>query len=304
MFGSTKLGKLFGIDLYVHGTFWLLPLFVLITGIGSDAGVIAFDLLFVFAVFACVALHEVGHALAAAMYGIRTRDITLYPVGGVAALEGMPEKPRQEIVVALAGPAVNVVIALGLFLGLVASDTALTLPGVSTPDVVGAFVGQLLVANVALCVFNLLPAFPMDGGRVLRALLAMRMTRLRATEVAVKVGTVMAVLFLVAGVVWVKFGLILIAVVVWLLGQAEVMRMRSGRDAGRTGSPGAGVLRLRGAGAAAGHGGRPRGAAVHRPRVGRGPRRVGALGRRCAGERTAALVESHSVSCPRGGWPE
>lgn len=226
MFGSTKLGKLLGIDLYVHGTFWLLPLFVLVTGIGSGAGVIAFDLLFVFAVFACVALHEVGHALAAAAYGIRTRHITLYPVGGVAAIEGMPEKPRQEIVIALAGPAVNVVIALALFLGLVVSDTAFALPGVSTPDVVADFVGQLLFANVLLCVFNLLPAFPMDGGRVLRALLATRMSRLRATEIAVKVGTVMAVLFLIAGVVQVHFGLIAIAVVVWLLGKAEVVRMR------------------------------------------------------------------------------
>ena len=226
MLGSMKLGKLFGIDLYVHGTFWLLPLFVLVTGFGASAVAVAFDLLFVFAVFGCVALHEVGHAVAAAMYGIRTRDITLYPVGGVAALEGMPEKPRHEVVVALAGPAVNVVIAVGLFLGLVASDTAFAPPGESTADVVGAFVGQLLVANVALCLFNLLPAFPMDGGRVLRALLSTRLPRLRATEVAVKVGSVMALLFLIAGVVWVKFGLIAIAVVVWVLGQAEVARMR------------------------------------------------------------------------------
>lgn len=227
MFGSTKLGKLFGIDLYVHGTFWLLPLFVLLTGLDSSAGALAFDLAFVFAVFGCVALHEVGHALAAAMYGIRTRDITLYPVGGVAALEGMPEKPRHEIVVALAGPAVNVVIAVGLFLGLAAADFAFV-PGASAPDIVEAFVSQLLVANVVLCVFNLLPAFPMDGGRVLRALLATRMTRLRATEVAVKVGTVMALLFLAAGVLLPKFGLILVAVMVWLLGQAELARLRVG----------------------------------------------------------------------------
>ena len=224
MLGSTKLGKLFGIDLYVHGTFWLLPLFVAVTGFGSPASEIAFDVLFVFAVFACVALHEVGHALAAAMYGIRTRDITLYPVGGIAALEGMPEKPRHEIVVALAGPAVNVVIAVGLFLGVLASGLLMPWDAVDyTPD---EFLARLFAANVALCVFNLVPAFPMDGGRVLRALLATRLTRLRATAVAVKVSTVMALLFLIAGVALVKFGLIAIAVVVWLLSQAELARLR------------------------------------------------------------------------------
>src|SRR5262245_65943547 len=122
MFSSWKLGKLFGIDTYVHATFWLLPLFVLMNSLGAGVGAIAFELLFVFAVFGCVVLHEVGHALAARAYGINTRHITLYPIGGVAALERMPEKPLQEVVVALAGPAVNVVIACGLLVGLVATD--------------------------------------------------------------------------------------------------------------------------------------------------------------------------------------
>ena len=122
MFQSMKLGKFFGIDLYVHGTFWLLPLFIFVSGwmSGSTPAVLAFDLAFMFAMFGCVALHEVGHALAARAYGIGTRDITLYPVGGVASLERMPEKPGREIAIALAGPAVNVVIAVGLFAGLVA----------------------------------------------------------------------------------------------------------------------------------------------------------------------------------------
>ena len=131
-----------------------------------------------------MALHEVGHALAAAAYGIRTRDITLYPVGGVASLERMPEKPGQEVAVALAGPAVNVVIAGGLVLGLFGGGLAL--PWELTTDLVVDFIHQVFFANVMLCAFNLLPAFPMDGGRVLRALLATRMPRLRATEVAVK----------------------------------------------------------------------------------------------------------------------
>lgn len=227
MFSSLKLGKIFGIDLYVHGTFWLLPLFVLFSGLGNGLDQIAFDVLFVFAVFGCIALHEFGHALAAAGYGIRTRDITLYPVGGVASLERMPERPGREISVALAGPAVNVVIAVGLFFVLVVSQTALVVPGLPTSDAAAAFLSQLLFANVGLVLFNLLPAFPMDGGRVLRALLATRMGRLRATEAAVAVSTVLAGVFLVAGVVFAKFGLIAVAVVVWMLGQAELAHVRA-----------------------------------------------------------------------------
>ncbi len=224
MFSSLKLGRLFGIDLYIHPTFWLLPLFVVMSGAGASAGELTSEVLFVFAVFACVALHEFGHALAAASYGIRTRDITLYPVGGVASLEGMPEKPGQEIVVALAGPAVNVVIAVGLLLGL--SAGGLALPWERMSDPIEAFVNRLLVANVFLVVFNLLPAFPMDGGRVLRALLATQMTRLRATEVAVTVGTVVAVLFFVGGFMIPQFSLMAISVVVWLMGQSELASLR------------------------------------------------------------------------------
>jgi len=224
MFGSLKLGKIFGIDLYLHSTFWLLPLFVLFTTLGAGLSALAFQLLFVFAVFACVALHEVGHALAARAYGIHTRDITLYPIGGVASLERMPEKPLQEVVVALAGPAVNVAIALGLLVGVVACD--MLLPWVSDGSLMELFVARLFWANVVLFVFNLLPAFPMDGGRVLRALLATRMPRLRATEVAVKVGTVVAIGLLVAGIAWASVNLIAIAVVVWLLSQAELGAIR------------------------------------------------------------------------------
>jgi Zn-dependent protease len=224
MFGSLKLGKLFGIETYIHNSFWLLPLFVLFQTFGKGVEVIAFNVLLVFAVFFCIALHEVGHALAAAAYGIRTRDITLYPIGGVASLEGMPRKPMHEVAVALAGPAVNVVIAAGLFLGVLVGDLAL--PWVSTPDFVEAFLGELFLANVVLCVFNLLPCFPMDGGRVLRALLATRMPRVRATEIAVKVGTVVAVLMLVAGLAIPQFSLIPLAIVVWLLGQAELAGVR------------------------------------------------------------------------------
>src|SRR5438309_311874 len=126
MLSLLKLGKLFGIDLFVHGTFWLLPLFVFLTGVASgNVAAAGFDVAVLLAAFGCVALHEVGHALAARYYGIRTRDITLYPIGGVASLERIPEKPGQEIVIALAGPLVNVLIAAGLFALLLVDQVAI-----------------------------------------------------------------------------------------------------------------------------------------------------------------------------------
>ncbi|MBA4066327.1 MAG: peptidase M50 [Isosphaera sp.] len=228
MFRSLRLGRFFGIDLYVHGTFWLLPLFVLLTGLSAGCSLAAAgaEVGFLFAVFGCVFLHEVGHALAARAYGVGTRDITLYPVGGVASLDRMPEKPGQEIAIALAGPAVNLVIAGALFAGFVGA--AFLTPWVPDPDnaldVLGA---RLMAANLVLTAFNLLPVFPMDGGRVLRAALATRLTRVRATEVAAGVGAVAAGVFLVAGLVLPHFGLVLLAAVVWLLGQAELAGVRA-----------------------------------------------------------------------------
>lgn len=230
MFSSLKLGKFFGIDLYVHGTFWLLPLLVLFSGLAAGDGLAAVggEVAFVFAVFGCVFLHEVGHALAARAYGIGTRDITLYPVGGVASLERMPEKPGREIAIALAGPAVNFVIAAALFVGFLASD-AITPWTVSAleADPVAGFAARLIFANLVLAVFNLLPAFPMDGGRVLRALLATRMDRVRATSAAAGVGSVVAGGLIVLGVLIPNFGLIAVAVVVYLLGQAELAGVRA-----------------------------------------------------------------------------
>jgi Zn-dependent protease len=235
MLRSLHLGKCFGINLFIHPTFWILPLFVLLRGLTSGAQIagIAFNILFVFAVFACIVLHELGHALAARAYGIGTRNITLYPIGGVASLERMPEKPSREIAIALAGPAVNLVIAGVLFVGLLAGSF-LNVPTLSvhSHDVMALFAVNLLVANLFLFAFNLLPAFPMDGGRVLRALLAMRMTRLRATTVAVRVGTVVAIGLALIGLLQEELGLVVLAIAVYLLGQAELTMMRL-REAGR-----------------------------------------------------------------------
>lgn len=224
MFSSLKLGKCFGIDLYVHSTFWLLPLFIAFSSSGQGMIGMAVNILFVFAVFTCIVLHELGHALAARGYGIGTRDITLYPIGGVASLERMPSQPGREIAIALAGPAVNVVIAGALALGLWIGSYFM--PAIYDDNLVVEFLNMLMWANAVLCGFNLLPAFPMDGGRVLRALLATRMSRVRATTIAAGVGTVVAGVFLVIGIMLGRPSLIVLAVAVFFLGQAELAMTR------------------------------------------------------------------------------
>ena len=169
---SWRIGKLAGIGIYVHATFLLLILFILFMNLraGKSLATAMAGVVFILAIFACIVLHELGHALAARHYGIRTRDITLLPIGGLARLERMPDVPIQELWVALAGPAVNAVIAGGLF----AIDLLI---GVR-PELHdfrwtgGGFLNKLMVVNIWLLVFNLIPAFPMDGGRMLRALLA------------------------------------------------------------------------------------------------------------------------------------
>ena len=193
---SIKLGKIAGIQLYLHWTFLVLlglVFFYDLGGVGLPAA--AQRLLFVLALFACIVLHELGHALAARKYGIPTRDITLLPIGGVARLERMPRDPKQELWVALAGPLVNVGIAAALFIALV----AIRISGTSFLASQAAFFRPLMWINLFLIAFNLLPAFPMDGGRVLRALLARRLEYVRATRIAARIGQVMAVLFVLAG---------------------------------------------------------------------------------------------------------
>lgn len=169
-------------------------------------------------VFASVTLHELGHVLVARRYGIGTRDITLLPIGGVASMERLPEKPREEITVALAGPLVNVAIAAALFAVLVLGQWVID-PRV-LQVVGGPFVGKLMLINLSLAAFNLVPAFPMDGGRVLRALLAQRTSRPRATELAARTGQVLAVALGVFGFFFAPT-LLFIAVFVWLGAEQE-----------------------------------------------------------------------------------
>lgn len=217
---SLKLGKLLGIDVYLHFTFLLLLAFLgfYYWRATHDVDAALRSVAFIVALFGCVVLHELGHALMARRYGIQTRDITLLPIGGIARLEKMPEKPMQEFWVALAGPAVNVVIAAVLLVGLAATGGFTPVEEISVTG--GSFWQRLIALNLILVAFNLLPAFPMDGGRVLRALLAMRLGRRRATAIATNVGQGMAILFGIVGFFYNPF-LIFIGIFVYLGAQAE-----------------------------------------------------------------------------------
>lgn len=224
---SYRIVTVSGIEVRVHATFLMLLAFfgyVYFTEGGWNAA--WQGITFVLLLFLCVLLHEFGHAFAARAYGIRTPDITLLPIGGLARLERMPSTPWQELVIAVAGPAVNVVIALLLFLamgGRVPSQAEL-MEGSGN-----ALFAGLLSINLLLVIFNLIPAFPMDGGRVLRAILAMSLPHARATEIAGRVGQVFAVLFGLYGVLGSVFGwpyaspmLVLIAAFIFMGARQEV----------------------------------------------------------------------------------
>lgn len=188
---SLRLGRFFGIDLFLHFTF--LIFIAWIWYVTRQQGLIFVT--FFLSAFACVVLHEYGHALTARRFGIPTRDITLLPIGGVARLERIPSEPRQELLVAIAGPAVNLVIA-AVLLGVCSLAGINPLRRVDDVLVGRAdFIVTLMWWNLVMIVFNMLPAFPMDGGRVLRAVLAMRMDYAKATRWAANVGKGMAMLF-------------------------------------------------------------------------------------------------------------
>lgn len=225
MRGSLRLGAVSGIGIYIHWTFLFLIGWVIWSNIAAGAGGAALAVAFILAVFLCVVLHELGHALMAQRFGIHTRDITLLPIGGVARLERIPDDPRQELLVAIAGPLVNVIIAAALFLGLTLSGRPLvvSVPADAGTAVVIQSIGllpMLLLVNVWLVIFNLLPAFPMDGGRILRAILALRLDYGRATRIAATVGQIMAGVFFIWGLYSSPI-LLLIAVFVFLGAQAE-----------------------------------------------------------------------------------
>ncbi len=221
---SWKLATIAGIGIYVHWTFFLIIGWIVMVRLNEEhatATSVVEGVAFVLSIFGCVVLHELGHALTAKRYGIQTRDITLLPIGGVARLERMPEQPGQEFWVALAGPAVNVVIAGALYVVLWLTRGGVTFDADSLSS--NDFLLNLFEVNIFLVLFNLLPAFPMDGGRVLRAVLAhFSGDFVGATQVAASIGQMMAILFGMAGlfVVHNPF-LVFIALFVYLGAQEE-----------------------------------------------------------------------------------
>lgn len=222
MFGpSLSLGIFAGIPVRIHWSFGLLVLWMAISGLGYGGGLATafLSVIFMLAVFVCVVLHEFGHSLTARHYGIETRSITLSPLGGIAALERSPTNWRQELWITLAGPAVNVVIALFLIpvVILVSAVSPVLVEPFSTP---GNFLLMLLIANLMLAFFNMIPAFPMDGGRILRAVLASGGDRVKATETASAIGKVCAVLMGIAGLFFSPV-LVLVAIFVFFAGEAE-----------------------------------------------------------------------------------
>src|SRR5690606_22047639 len=178
----------------------------------------------ILAVCGCVVLHESGHALMARKFGVPTEDITLLPIGGVARMQRMPDVPMQEFWIAIAGPAVNVVIAGVLFAGLVVTSGLRA--ATAEPSLTTSFFTNLMWVNALLVAFNALPAFPMDGGRVLRSLLATQMDYSRATGIAVSIGQGMAILFGVAGFLMPHPMLLFIALFVYLGAEAELQMVQ------------------------------------------------------------------------------
>ena len=225
MLGSLKIARISGIDVKVHWTFiillaWFFFSFYRETNL-LESGF--YGIGFVLAIFSCVIAHEFGHALMARRFGIRTRDITMLPIGGIASLERIPEKPVEEFWVAIAGPAINLVIALGLLVYLFATDQLGNLVGF--PQRVSAldpafFAENLFAGNLFLFAFNLIPAFPMDGGRILRAVLAMRWKRTRATRFAAAIGRMLAIAFVFFGFFY-NFWMVFIGLFVYLGATSE-----------------------------------------------------------------------------------
>jgi Zn-dependent protease len=236
MFQSWRLGSAFGIGIYVHWTFALLPIWVLYNHWGQAIDSLIM-MAFVVCLFGFVVLHELGHALAARHFGIGTQDITLSPIGGVARLERMSENPWEEFCIALAGPVVNAGLAVVFLVltgvafliwnmsgGVLTSELFLKDSLTSFTPV--KFLLGLVVANIMLGIFNLIPAFPMDGGRVLRSVLAMIMKRLTATEIAANIGGVFALLLALLGLLSFNPLLMFVAFFVFLAGRQELAMLR------------------------------------------------------------------------------
>ena len=221
MKANLNLGSISGIKIKIHWTFFFLIAWIVFDELkrGGSSESILFNIAFVLAVFLCVVLHELGHALTAKRFGVKTEKITLLPIGGMASFDKIPESPKQEFLIVIAGPLVNVVIAILLYFIIPVKE----LFNQSFTDAYGIFASFsfqnflffLFIVNVGLVIFNMIPAFPMDGGRLLRALLAMKINRAKATQIASGIGQFIAVVFLLIGLLYNPF-LIFIALFIFL----------------------------------------------------------------------------------------
>ncbi|MEE8360427.1 MAG: site-2 protease family protein [Candidatus Omnitrophota bacterium] len=212
MKGSFKLLRVFGIDINVHITFFILPFLFLYYGLRG--------LFFILFVFLCVTLHELAHGIVARHFGIEVKEITLLPIGGLASMKSFPEKPSHEFLIAISGPMFNIAFASLLYFPLIALIGRETLfsPSLMTwPQTIA----QGFWINLMLAAFNLLPAFPMDGGRVLRSLLARKLDYRKATSIAVNIGHIFAILFAYFGFIRGHILLMVIAVFIYMAASAE-----------------------------------------------------------------------------------
>lgn len=227
---SFKIGHVFGIELRIHATFFLIvawAAYIWGAAYGHGAAGAFYGAVLISLLFVCVVIHELSHSRMAQHYGAEVASITLLPIGGIAMLKSMPEEPRKELWVSLVGPASNLVIAAGLAVvlavlpGKAPVDTSEQMVEIVTGISLQGLVTYLLFINILLAVFNLMPAFPLDGGRVLRSLLAQRMSYVRATRAAVAAGQVFAFILGIAGLLLGAWIWIIIAVFIYLGAEQE-----------------------------------------------------------------------------------
>lgn len=224
---SLYAGKISGIKIFIHWTFLILIGWIIFNGIRAELGFnsIFFSVIFTLTIFLCVVLHELGHALVAKKFKIITSDIILLPIGGMARMENIPEKPMQEFLIAIAGPIVNFVIAAILYFSVTVNGNVLETQEITSVTMQNFF-PLLYIVNFTIGMFNLIPAFPMDGGRILRALLSFKLPHYTATRIASATGQFLAIGFILMGFFYNPF-LIVIGAFIFLGAQAEVEYSRA-----------------------------------------------------------------------------
>ncbi|GAB4250975.1 MAG: site-2 protease family protein [Vicingaceae bacterium] len=232
MKGSTTIGYVKGIKIQIHWSFWIIVLWIIMSYYFKSGSLTNafYGGFFVLSVFGCVVLHELAHALTAAKYGIKTKNIVLLPIGGIANLEKIPENPKQELVIAIAGPVSNIIIAFVLFLvtyifNLFPEYNEIKQFAQTNQEFFSSklILLNLIIANLFLAFFNFIPAFPMDGGRILRALLSMKFSRVSATQMAASIGKTLAIVFIFLGFFY-NFWLVFTGLFIYLGANSEALQ--------------------------------------------------------------------------------